>query len=101
MERRGILSSFITVKIAGRPVGDTDMINTKPFSVSQSIVLEAYQRVQQNRGSAGVDGMSLEEFKADSRKHLYRIWNRMSSGSYMPLPVLLVEYLRKVATPAH
>ncbi|HLR49748.1 MAG TPA: hypothetical protein VK076_04180 [Candidatus Sphingobacterium stercoripullorum] len=66
------------------------MIKTKPFNISQAIILEAYQRVQRNRGNAGVDGMSLEEFKSDSRRYLYRLWNRMSSGSYMPLPVLLV-----------
>lgn len=66
------------------------MIKTKPFNISQAIILEAYQRVQRNRGNAGIDGMSLEEFKSDSRKYLYRLWNRMSSGSYMPLPVLLV-----------
>ena len=66
------------------------MNKTKPFNISQAIILEAYQRVQRNRGNAGIDGMSLEEFKSDSRKYLYRLWNRMSSGSYMPLPVLLV-----------
>lgn len=71
------------------------MIKTKPFSISRSIVLEAYQRVEQNRGSAGVDGLSLGEFKSESRNHLYRLWNRMSSGSYMPLPVLLVEIPKK------
>lgn len=86
---------FITKKTMGQTIGGTEMIKTKPFSISQSIVLEAYQRVQQNRGSAGVDGISLEEFKADSRKHLYRLWNRMSSGSYMPMPVLLVEIPKK------
>ena len=66
------------------------MNKTEPFNISQAIILEAYQRVQRNRGNAGIDGMSLEEFKSDSRKYLYRLWNRMSSGSYMPLPVLLV-----------
>lgn len=71
------------------------MNKTKPFNISQAIILEAYQRVQRNRGNAGIDGMSLEEFKSDSRKYLYRLWNRMSSGSYMPLPVLLVEIPKK------
>ena len=66
------------------------MNKTEPFNISQAIILEAYQRVQRNRGNAGIDGMSLEEFKSDSRKYLYRLWNRMSSGSYMPLPILLV-----------
>lgn len=67
------------------------MIKTKPFTISKNIVLKAYLRVKQNGGSGGVDGLSLEEFEKDSRNHLYRLWNRMSSGSYMPSPVLLVE----------
>lgn len=67
------------------------MIKTKPFTISKHIVHQAYLRVKQNRGSAGVDGLNLEEFDQDSRNHLYRLWNRMSSGSYMPSPVLLVE----------
>lgn len=67
------------------------MIKTKPFTISKHIVQQAYLRVKQNRGSAGVDGLNLEEFDQDSRNHLYRLWNRMSSGSYMPSPVLLVE----------
>lgn len=71
------------------------MIKTKPFSISKFIVQEAYERVRQNRGSAGVDGLDLGTFKNDSRNHLYRLWNRMSSGSYMPLPVLLVEIPKK------
>lgn len=59
------------------------------------MVLQAYLRVKENRGSAGVDDISLEEFSKDSRNHLYRLWNRMSSGSYMPSPVLLVEIPKK------
>jgi len=59
------------------------------------MVLQAYLRVKENRGSAGVDNISLEEFSKDSRNHLYRLWNRMSSGSYMPSPVLLVEIPKK------
>jgi RNA-directed DNA polymerase len=64
---------------------------TKPFSISKFVVQNAYERVKQNRGSAGVDELSLEDFEKDRRNHLYRLWNRMSSGSYMPSPVLQVE----------
>lgn len=71
------------------------MKKTKPFSISKFVVQEAYQRVKQNRGSAGVDGLSLESFEKDRRNHLYRLWNRMSSGSYMPCPVLQVEIPKK------
>ena len=67
------------------------MIKTKPFSIPKDIVQRAYQRVKYNRGSAGIDGMSLERFEEGRREHLYRLWNRMSSGSYMPSPVKLVE----------
>jgi RNA-directed DNA polymerase len=71
------------------------MIKTKPFSISRAIVQKAYLRVKENRGSAGIDKLSLEEFEKDSRNHLYRLWNRMSSGSYMPSPGLLVEIPKK------
>jgi RNA-directed DNA polymerase len=71
------------------------MIKTKPFTISRDIVLYAYLQVKENRGSAGMDGISLEAFDKDSRNHLYRLWNRMSSGSYMPSPVLLVEIPKK------
>ncbi len=67
------------------------MIKTKPFSIPKDIVQRAYQRVKDNRGSAGIDEMSLEGFEEGRREHLYRLWNRMSSGSYMPSPVKLVE----------
>lgn len=52
---------------------------------------EAYKRVKANKGSAGIDDQSLEEFEKDLKDNLYRLWNRMSSGSYFPPPVLLVE----------
>jgi group II intron reverse transcriptase/maturase len=55
------------------------------------IVVEAFRRVKANRGAAGVDGQSLAAFEKDLKGNLYRIWNRMSSGSYMPPPVRLVE----------
>lgn len=71
------------------------MIKTKPFSISKFVVQKAYEQVKENRGSAGVDGLSLENFEEDRRNHLYRLWNRMSSGSYMPSPVLLVEIPKK------
>lgn len=71
------------------------MKKTKPFSISKFDVQKAYERVKRNRGSAGVDGLNLEDFEKDRRNHLYRVWNRMSSGSYMPSPVLQVEIPKK------
>jgi len=63
---------------------------TKPFSISKEIVWEAYLQVRARKGSAGVDAQSMEDFESDLKKNLYRIWNRMSSGTYFPPPVLLV-----------
>src|SRR3974377_1405518 len=53
--------------------------------------MKAYQRVKANRGAAGVDGVSLAAFEKDLKGNLYKIWNRMSSGSYLPPPVRLME----------
>src|SRR6476469_6087733 len=63
----------------------------KPFAISKWEVLEAYRDVKRNRGAPGVDGQSIEEFEKDLKGNLYKIWNRMSSGSYFPPPVLAVE----------
>jgi retron-type reverse transcriptase len=54
----------------------------KPFDISKQLVWDAYQRVKANRGTAGVDGESLTMFEQDLKGNLYKIWNRMSSGSY-------------------
>jgi RNA-directed DNA polymerase len=67
------------------------MSKAKPYDISKKVVWEAYQRVKANRGAAGVDKQTLEEFEKDLKDNLYKIWNRMSSGSYFPPPVRLVE----------
>jgi RNA-directed DNA polymerase len=67
------------------------MDTTKPFYISKQVVVEAYKRVKANKGSAGVDEVSMGEFEKDLRNNLYKIWNRMSSGSYFPPPVKIVE----------
>ncbi|MFE0044545.1 group II intron reverse transcriptase/maturase [Streptomyces albireticuli] len=64
---------------------------SKPFDISKWEVLEAYREVKRNRGAPGVDGQSIEEFEKDLRGNLYKIWNRMSSGTYFPPPVRAVE----------
>ena len=63
----------------------------KPFDVPKSLVWEAYKRVKANKGAAGVDRCSMEEFEKDLKKNLYKIWNRMSSGTYFPPAVKAVE----------
>ena len=63
----------------------------KPFDISKREVWEAYERVKANKGAPGVDGCSIEDFESDLKNNLYKIWNRMSSGSYFPPAVRAVE----------
>jgi RNA-directed DNA polymerase len=65
--------------------------SSKSFEISKQLVWEAYRRVAANKGAAGVDGQSVADFEADLKNNLYKIWNRMSSGTYLPPPVLAVE----------
>jgi RNA-directed DNA polymerase len=67
--------------------GPTD----KSFDISKRLVWEAYRRVRANKGAPGVDGQSLAEFETDLKNNLYKIWNRLSSGTYFPPPVRAVE----------
>ena len=63
----------------------------KPFDISKWVVWEAYRQVKANRGAAGVDEESIAEFEGDLKGNLYKLWNRMSSGTYFPPPVLAVQ----------
>jgi retron-type reverse transcriptase len=63
----------------------------KSFAIRKQLVWEAYKRVKANKGAAGVDRVPMEEFEEDLRGNLYKIWNRMSSGTYFPPPVKAVE----------
>jgi group II intron reverse transcriptase/maturase len=63
--------------------------------ISKQIVWDAYKRVKANRGAAGIDGESMTAFEKDLKGNLFKIWNRMSSGSYFPPPVRLVEIPKK------
>ncbi len=71
------------------------MKTAKSFDVSKELVWQAYKLVKGNKGAAGVDEQSLVEFDADLSNNLYRIWNRMASGSYFPPPVKAVEIPKK------
>jgi retron-type reverse transcriptase len=64
---------------------------SKPFNIDKRKVYEAYLQVRSNGGAAGVDGMTIEQFEADLKSNLYKIWNRMSSGAYFPPPVRAVS----------
>ena len=67
----------------------------KPFVISKRLVWEAWRRVKANRGAEGIDEESIQAFEANLAGNLYKLWNRMSSGSYMPPPVRAVELPKK------
>lgn len=67
------------------------MTQVKPFPITKRQVWEAYKRVKANQGGAGVDGQSIAEFDEAMENNLYKLWNRLASGSYMPPPVKRVE----------
>ena len=71
------------------------MNGTKPYEIPMEKVREAYKIVKGNAGSAGTDGIDLEAFEKNLEDNLYKIWNRMSSGSYFPSPVKAVEIPKK------
>src|SRR6202022_1144124 len=67
------------------------MDEAKPFLIPKREVWEAFKSVKANQGAAGVDGQSIEDFEANLSGNLYKLWNRMSSGSYFPPPVRRVD----------
>lgn len=82
------------------------MSKTRPHDISMAVVETAYEAVKKNRGAAGIDKETIEEFEKNAEDNLYKIWNRMSSGSYFPPPVRQVEIpkgdgksLRKLGIP--
>ena len=71
------------------------MTKTKPFEIPKKLLYQAYKEIKSNQGSAGIDEVSIEDFEKDLRNNLYKIWNRMSSGTYFPPPVKAVEIPKK------
>jgi RNA-directed DNA polymerase len=67
----------------------------KPFTIDKKQVYEAYKAVKSKGGAAGEDGQTIEQFEADLKNNLYKIWNRMSSGTYFPPPVRAVSIPKK------
>ena len=67
------------------------MKEAKPFVIDKTLIYKAYLKVKENKGSAGVDSVGIEDYEKDLGNRLYKLWNRMSSGSYMPNAVRLVE----------
>ncbi|MDF0729115.1 group II intron reverse transcriptase/maturase [Cytobacillus sp. S13-E01] len=71
------------------------MREAKPFSISKNVVMTAFERVKANKGTYGIDEQSIESFEMDLKNNLYKLWNRMSSGSYFPKPVKAVAIPKK------
>ncbi len=71
------------------------MKKAKSFEISKHVVLEAWKRVKANKGAAGVDSELISDFEENLKDNLYKIWNRMSSGSYFPPPVKTVSIPKK------
>jgi len=90
VERRGWIDRSCEL-VNSTEVGDEPMIKAKSFCISKQVVWEAYKRVKANKGAAGVDSESLSNFEVSLGENLYKIWNRMSSGSYFPPPVRAVD----------
>jgi RNA-directed DNA polymerase len=88
-ERRG---GIVLSDIKGQPQGGRSPdCQAKPFGITKRQVYEVYKRVKANRGAAGVDHQSLRDFDKNLSSNLYKLWNRMASGSYHPPPVRRVE----------
>ena len=88
-ERRdGVVQSS---RVANPHPGMSGVTSTKPYVIAKRAVWEAYQQVKANRGTAGVDEETIAMFEQNLSKNLYKLWNRMSSGSYFPPPVKQVE----------
>ena len=64
---------------------------SKPYEISKRVVVAAFEKVSAKKGAPGVDGVTVEQFAQGGKDNLYKLWNRMSSGSYFPSPVRMVE----------
>ena len=82
-------------KLEANPKGEEPGVKAKSYVISKQLVFDAYLRVKANGGTSGVDGVTIEAFERDLKDNLYKIWNRMSSGSYMPPAVKRVEIAKE------
>ena len=77
------------------------METAKPFKISKYDVVRAWQRVKANKGAHGVDGETIEQFESNLKGNLYKLWNRLSSGSYFPPAVKTVLQFRELRVPKY
>lgn len=85
----GVALSSISARSTGNGINFGE--HAKPFGISKRDVWDAYKRVKANRGAAGIDGQSIAQFEENLKSNLYKLWNRLASGSYFPPPVRRVE----------
>ncbi len=71
------------------------MNKTKSFEIPKQLIYDAFQLVKANKGSAGVDEVSIVKYESNLKNNLYQLWNKLSSGSYMPPAVKAVEIPKK------
>ena len=87
------------------PLGEEPTGRSQPkvesFEIPKRLLYEAWVKVRANKGAPGVDAVSIAEFSNDERDNLYKLWNRMSSGSYMPGPVRAVEISKDLNRPGN
>lgn len=92
----GAKGLYYSVLYTSQPTNWEELMHkTKPYVISKNVVYEAFLRVKANKGSAGIDEQSIAEFEENLKDNLYKIWNRMSSGSYFPPAVKAVEIPKK------
>lgn len=82
---------IVQPKLEANPQGEEPEAKAKSYVISKQLVFDAYLRVKANRGAPGVDGVTIEAFERNLKDNLYKIWNRMSSGTYFPPPVMAAE----------
>jgi RNA-directed DNA polymerase len=92
MEQRG---RVIQLELKINQFWEESLKKAKPFEISKQVVWEAWKHVKANKGAAGVDSESISDFEVNLKDNLYKIWNRMSSGSYFPPPVRTVAIPKK------
>ena len=91
-ERRGrAVHGRLEVNGSGEEPTDRPKQKLKSFEIAKRLVFEAWEKVRANSAAPGVDAVSVDDFAADEVDNLYKLWNRMSSGSYFPGPVRTVE----------
>jgi RNA-directed DNA polymerase len=83
------------LKTATNPQGEESMASTKPLGIAKQAGWEAYKQVKANHGAAGVDDESIAEFEGNLKDNLYKLWTRVSSGSYFPPSVKVVAIAKK------